>query len=118
MGCWFPPRLARVISLRRRKWLPSCRALRRPFAAISTCVFSANRIRRGTTLSRHLLSEIDALELPRLATTLSEAVAYGELGFAPSLAATGQAAIEIAALLAELHDLDWLALPAVAQVRV
>jgi hypothetical protein len=34
----------------------------------------SNRIRRGTTLSRHLLGRIEALELPRLDTTLSEAV--------------------------------------------
>lgn len=71
----------------------------------------ANRIRRGTTLSRHLLAQIDALELPRLETTLSEAVAYGELGFAPALPTTGLAAQEIAALLAELRALEWL-LPA------
>jgi cellulose biosynthesis protein BcsQ len=70
----------------------------------------ANRIRRGTTLSRHLLAQIDALELPRLETALSEAVAYGELGFAPSLPTTGQAAQEIASLLAELRTLEWLPL--------
>ena len=58
----------------------------------------ANRIRRGTTLSRHLLSQIEALGLPRLDTTLSEAVAYGEMGFLPTLPATGQAAAEIAGL--------------------
>jgi chromosome partitioning protein len=68
----------------------------------------ANRISRGTTLSRHLLAQIDALELPRLETTLSEAVAYGELGFAPVLPAIGQAAQEVAALLAELRALGWL----------
>jgi chromosome partitioning protein len=68
----------------------------------------ANRIRRGTTLSRHLLTEIDALELPRLETTFSEAVAYGELGFSPALLATGQAVQEIAALLAEIRALGWL----------
>jgi chromosome partitioning protein len=68
----------------------------------------ANRIRRGTTLSRHLLTQIDALELPRLEITLSEAVAYGELGFAPALPTTGLAAQEIAALLAELRALEWL----------
>jgi chromosome partitioning protein len=68
----------------------------------------ANRIRRGTTLSRHLLAQIEALELPRLDTTLSEAVAYGELGFAPALPAIGLAAQEIAALLAELRALEWL----------
>lgn len=72
----------------------------------------ANRIRRGTTLSRHLLSQIDALELPRLAATLSEAVAYGELGFSPNLPTAGQAAQEIAALLTELRALEWLPLPA------
>jgi chromosome partitioning protein len=68
----------------------------------------ANRIRRGTTLSRHLLAEIDALELPRLETTLSEAVAFGELGFSSALPVVGQAAQEIAALLAEIRALDWL----------
>jgi chromosome partitioning protein len=68
----------------------------------------ANRIRRGTTLSRHLLAQIDMLELPRLKSTLSEAVAYGELGFSPVLPTVGQAAQEIAALLAELRALRWL----------
>ena len=72
----------------------------------------ANRIRRGTTLSRHLLAQIDALKLPRLEATLSEAVAYGELGFSPALPATGLAAQEIAALLAELRALKWLSSPA------
>lgn len=70
----------------------------------------ANRIRRGTTLSRHLLTQIDALSLPRLDTTLSEAVAYGELGFSPALPASGLAAQEIAALLTELRALGWLPL--------
>jgi cellulose biosynthesis protein BcsQ len=68
----------------------------------------ANRIRRGTTLSRHLLTQIEVLDLPRLETTLSEAVAYGELGFLPELPTTGQAATEIAALVAELRALGWL----------
>jgi len=67
-----------------------------------------NRIRRATTLSRHLLSQIDALGLPRLSTALSEAVAYGELGFLPALPTTGHAAEEIAALITELRALEWL----------
>jgi hypothetical protein len=46
--------------------------------------------------------------LPRLDTALSEAVAYGELGFLPTLPVTGQAAAEIAALVAELRVLEWL----------
>lgn len=68
----------------------------------------ANRIRRGTTLSRHLLAQIGTLELPRMETTLSEAVAYGELGFVPDLPTSGQAAQEIGALVGELRNLDWL----------
>lgn len=68
----------------------------------------ANRIRRGTTLSRHLLAQIEALGLPRLDTALSEAVAYGELGFLPTLPTAGQASTEIPALVAELRVLDWL----------
>jgi len=67
-----------------------------------------NRIRRGTTLSRHTLSEIDVLALPRLQTALSEAVAYGELGFSGALPMTGQAAVEIFALVAELRSLGFL----------
>jgi chromosome partitioning protein len=34
------------------------------------------RIRRATTLSRHVLAEIDKLELLRMQTTMSEAVAF------------------------------------------
>jgi len=68
----------------------------------------ANRIRRGTTLSRHLLTQIEALGLPRLETTMSEAVAYGEMGFLPALPTTGQAAAEITALVGELWLLNWL----------
>jgi chromosome partitioning protein len=68
----------------------------------------ANRIRRGTTLSRHLLAQLEALGLPRLDTSLSEAIAYGELGFLPQLPTAGQAAVEVAALVAELRTLEWL----------
>lgn len=59
----------------------------------------------------HLLAQIEALGLLRLDTTLSEAVAYGEMGFLPALPATGQAAAEIAALVAELQALEWLPPP-------
>jgi cellulose biosynthesis protein BcsQ len=68
----------------------------------------ANRIRRGTTLSRHLLTQIEELDLPRLDAVLSEAVAYGEIGFVPTPPSAGQAAVEIAALIAELRALHWL----------
>lgn len=65
-----------------------------------------NRIRRGTTLSRYLLEELERLGLPRLETSLSEAVSFGELGFGAGLARA--AADETAVLLAELRALKWL----------
>lgn len=68
----------------------------------------ANRIRRTTTLSKHLLSELDALHLPRLQTAMSEAVAYGEIGFSGALPQEGAPAEEIAALVAELQEGGWL----------
>ena len=68
----------------------------------------ANRIRRATTLSRHVLSELDKLGLPRLRTVLSEAVAYGEISFSGALPKEGAAADEIAALVAELREGGWL----------
>ena len=73
-----------------------------------TARIAPNRIRRGTALSRHTLSEIEALSLPRLQTALSEAVAYGELGFSGALPMVGTAAAEIAALVAELRNQGWL----------
>jgi chromosome partitioning protein len=82
----------------------TAKAIRRD---IQTSVI-ANRIRHGTTLSRHLLAQIEALGLPRLSTTLSEAVAFGEVGFRPGPPTAGQAATEIAALLGELRAQGWL----------
>lgn len=67
-----------------------------------------NRIRRATTLSRHVLGELDKLGLPRLQTVLSEAVAYGEIGFSGTLPKEGAAADEIAALTSELRAAGWL----------
>ena len=67
-----------------------------------------NRIRRGTTLSRHTLSEITVLSLPRLETVLSEAVAYGELGFSGALPMAGAAGAELTDLVIELRSLGWL----------
>ena len=68
----------------------------------------ANRIRRATTLSRHVLAELGTLGLPRLQTVLSEAVAYGEIGFSGVLPGEGMPAAEIAALIAELRGSGWL----------
>ncbi len=68
----------------------------------------ANRIRRTTTLSQHVLAEIDKLGLPRLQAALSEAVAFGEIGFSGVLPADGAAGGEIAALVGELQAAGWL----------
>jgi len=68
----------------------------------------ANRIRRTTTLSRHVLSELDTLKLPRLKAVLSDAVAFGEISFSGVLPSEGSPAAEIAALIAELRDAGWL----------
>jgi chromosome partitioning protein len=67
-----------------------------------------NRMRRLTTLSRHVLAEIDKLALPRMEITLSEAVAYGEVGFAGTKPQDNTAAAEVAVLIAELRQLGWL----------
>jgi chromosome partitioning protein len=68
----------------------------------------ANRIRRATTLSRHVLSQLGTLGLPRLQTVLSEAVSYGEISFSGVLPTDGTSATEIAALIAELREGSWL----------
>jgi chromosome partitioning protein len=80
------------------------RSTRRPIEARVV----ANRIRRTTTLSRHVLTELETLGLPRLQAVMSEAVAYAEIGFAGTLPKDGTAAEEIAAFLAELHEVGGL----------
>jgi len=68
-----------------------------------------NRVRPSTALSKHALAE--AASLPRLKATLSDLVAYGEMGFSGRVPG-GKAGAEIAALMAELRTLGWLpALP-------
>jgi chromosome partitioning protein len=64
-----------------------------------------NRVRPATTLSKHAATE--AASLPRLNASLSDLVAYGEVGFSGRMP-TGKAAAEVAALVAELRGLGWL----------
>jgi chromosome partitioning protein len=64
-----------------------------------------NRVRPATALSRHAAAE--AAALPRLAASLSDLVAYGEMGFSGRMPA-GKAGAEVAALIAELRGLGWL----------
>jgi chromosome partitioning protein len=67
-----------------------------------------NRVRKGTTLSRHVLSQVESMGLARLVTVMSEAVGYGEMGFSGSLPRDGAAFEEIANLVTELRSLGWL----------
>jgi hypothetical protein len=59
-------------------------------------------------MSRQLVAQIDALELPRLATVPSESAAFGEPGFVLDLPTFGRPAQEIAASLAEPRVPEWL----------
>jgi chromosome partitioning protein len=68
----------------------------------------ANRVRRGTSLSKHALSQAEDLRLPRLSATLSDLVGHGEIGFSGRLPSSSPAAEEIAALIAELRQLGWI----------
>jgi chromosome partitioning protein len=67
-----------------------------------------NRVRRNTTLARHVAAEIARLELPRLDATISEAVAYGEMSFSGALPTAGVAEEEVTALMGELRWKGWL----------
>ncbi|MBV8093240.1 MAG: ParA family protein [Acetobacteraceae bacterium] len=68
----------------------------------------ANRVRRGTSLSKHALSQAEDLRLPRLTTALSDLVGHGEIGFTGRLPGSSLALEEIAALVAELRQLGWI----------
>ena len=73
---------------------------------IPVCVL-LNRVRR-TQLARHAAQEIITASLPRLSSSLSDLVAYGELSYSGRIPAAGTAATEISALLAELRQRGWL----------
>lgn len=66
-----------------------------------------NKVRR-TQLARHAAQEIEGAGLPRLAASLSDLVAYGELSYSGKLPQVGPAVAEIAGLLAELRARGWL----------
>ena len=64
-----------------------------------------NRVRPFTALSKHAAAEAETL--PKLKASLTDLVAYGEMGFSGRMP-TGKAAAEVATLLEELRALDWL----------
>jgi chromosome partitioning protein len=67
-----------------------------------------NRVRSSTALSKHAATE--AASLPKLKASLSDLVAYGEMGFSGRMP-TGKAGAEVAALMSELRSLRWLPAP-------
>jgi chromosome partitioning protein len=66
-----------------------------------------NRMKR-TSLAKHAAAELAGAKLPRLHSSLSDLVSYGEMSYSGRLPAAGPATIEIAGLLAELRDLGWI----------
>ncbi len=66
-----------------------------------------NRVKR-TQLARHAAQELASAGLPRIETTLSDLVVYGELSYSGRIPTSGAAAVELAALVAELRGLGWL----------
>jgi chromosome partitioning protein len=66
-----------------------------------------NRVRR-TSLARHAEAEAERAKLPRLSSSLSDLVGYGEMSYSGRLPASGPAVTEVAALLAELRELGWI----------
>jgi chromosome partitioning protein len=66
-----------------------------------------NRVRR-TSLSRHADAEAKQANLPRLQSSLSDLVAYGEMSYSGKVPNTGPAGIEVAGLLTELREMGWL----------
>jgi hypothetical protein len=67
----------------------------------------ANRIRRQTTLSRHLQAELDRLGLPT-ANHHQRGRAYGKMSCSGRLPEAGPAAEEAVFLMAELRGQGWL----------
>ena len=69
-----------------------------------------NRVRR-TSLAKHAEAEADRAKLPRLASSLSDLVAYGEMSYSGRVPITNPAASEVTALLEELNKLGWIPTP-------
>ena len=85
-----------------------CRALARAARRDVPTRVLVNRVQRTTSLGRHVTSEIENLNLPRLQAVLSQSVNYGEIGYSGRLPTSQPAAREIEILVAELRSLGWL----------
>jgi chromosome partitioning protein len=68
-----------------------------------------SRIKGTTAVSKHAMAELDAAELPRTASTVSDRVAFAEMTFSGRVPpATTEAGQEVANLIVELRNLGWL----------
>jgi chromosome partitioning protein len=67
-----------------------------------------SRLKIATAVSKHAVAELEAAALLRTAATVGDRVAFAEMTFSGRIPATGDAAQEIAALIAELRDLGWI----------
>lgn len=67
-----------------------------------------SRVKATTAVTRHALAELDAASLPRTATAIGDRVAFAEMTFSGRIPAGGEAADEVAALVAELRQLGWI----------
>jgi chromosome partitioning protein len=68
-----------------------------------------SRIKGATAVSKHAIAELDAAELPRMASAISDRVAFAEMTFSGRVPpATTDAGQEIGNLIVELRTLGWL----------
>jgi len=80
------------------------RATRRPIPALVV----PSRLKQVTAVSRHALAELDAAGLARSETGLGDRVAFAEMTFSGRIPVNGEAAQEIAELIADLRRREWL----------
>ena len=82
----------------------TARAARRPIPALVV----PSRLKLVTAVSRHALAELDAAGLTRSETGLGDRVAFAEMTFSGRIPMSGEAAQEIAELIADLRQRGWL----------
>lgn len=67
----------------------------------------SNRLKR-TQVARHVMREIESADLPMLTSALGDLVAYAEMSFSGRVPDQGVAGAEVARLVAELQELEWI----------
>jgi chromosome partitioning protein len=82
----------------------AARAARRPIPARVV----PWRLKLATAVSKHAVAELDGAALSRTAMGIGDRVAFAEMTFSGRVPTSGDARSEIAMLIAELRDLDWI----------